>query len=156
MLQLHELKALKKKRKRVGRGGARGGTSGRGEGGQLRRTGARSEIPAFFEGGQMPLSRRLPCHGFTNIFKKEFDLVNTRDLEKHFKAGETVNQETLVAKGLVKKISKRHLKVLGDGALSKNLTVHAHAFSKTAADAIVKAGGVAQQIKEIERGSVAS
>jgi large subunit ribosomal protein L15 len=102
MLRLDSLQKITKKRKRVGRGGDRGGYSGRGCDGQKGRTGSTGEIKAFFEGGQMPLVRRIPRRGFNNVFKKIYKLINISDLETKFASGETVNQETLRQKGLIK------------------------------------------------------
>lgn len=141
MLQLHELKSLKKKRKRVGRGGSRGGTSGRGHKGQRARSGSRSELKPFFEGGQMPLSRRLPCRGFTNIFKKEYCLIGLKDLEARFDADAVVDKKALREKGLIKSRKTPLVKILSNGTLSKKLTVHADACSRSALEAITKAGG---------------
>lgn len=156
MLRLNELDRLKKKRKRIGRGGSRGGTSGKGHKGQKARTGSAPEIKPFFEGGQMPLSRRIPCRGFTNIFKKEFAIFNLSDLEAKFQSGDEVNQETLREKGLLKGKKNPLIKILGNGALNKNLVVKAHAFSKSALEALEKARGKAELIKEINSGSVAT
>lgn len=153
MLQLNNLSKLKKARKRVGRGGDRGGTSGKGHKGQKARTGGLQKMG--FEGGQMPLTRRLPKRGFTNIFKKEFSIVNLKDLENKFENGEIVNVKTLAEKGLVKNISVK-VKVLGNGNLSKKLTVHAAQFSKSAQEAINRAGGEFKLSKELNSGSVAS
>lgn len=151
MLQLHNLQSLKKKRKRVGRGGGRGGTSGKGHKGQNARTGSGPEIKPFFEGGQMPLSRRLPRRGFTNIFKKEYLVISLKDLERCFEDGDTVNKKTLREKNLingkkdpmVKILSKG--KALTEGELTKKLTVQVDAFSKSAAEMIKKVGGVAEK-----------
>lgn len=141
MLQLHNLPSLTKKRKRVGRGGGRGGTSGRGHKGQRARSGGRSELKPFFEGGQMPLTRRLPRRGFTNRFKKIYIIVGLRDLERCFDDGQTVDMGALRGKGLVKGKKDPLVKVLTSGTLTKKLTVHADAFSKSAIKLIEKAGG---------------
>lgn len=98
-----------------------------------------------FEGGQMPLHRRLPKRGFTNIFKKHFALVNLRDLEG-FKADERITPELLITRGLIKNIGDG-LKVLGDGELTKALTICAHGFSKSALAKIKQAGGTAEVIQ---------
>lgn len=156
MLLLNNLEKLVAKRKRVGRGGKWGTSCGRGKGGQKSRTGSNSDIKPPFEGGQMPLSRRLPQRGFTNVFKKEFVLVNLEDLEVRFTEGETVNAATLREKGLLKGKKSCAVKVLGVGALSKKLVVQAHAFSKPAREAIEKIGGKAELIQEINCGGVAS
>ena len=126
-----------KNRKRVGRGmgSGMGKTSTRGHKGQRSRSGSR--MMRGFEGGQMPLHRRMPKRGFTNVFREEFAIVN---LEKLAALGETtVTPEVLRKAGLVK--SKRPVKVLGDGELSRALTVQAHKFSKSAQEKITKAGG---------------
>jgi large subunit ribosomal protein L15 len=124
--------------KRVGRGpgSGHGKTAGRGNKGQQSRTGYRHQ--RGFEGGQMPLHRRLPKRGFTNIFRVEYDIVNLRDLAA-FDAGDTVNPETLAAARLTRK--NRPVKILGDGELQKALTVSAHKFSASAKASIEKAGG---------------
>lgn len=143
---LSNLTSLVKKRKRVGRGGDRGGTSGKGHKGQKARSGP--SIGPVFEGGQMPLTRRLPKRGFTNApFKKEFEVVNLSRLDAVFAAGETVNKEALVAKRIIKN-PKLLVKILGTGVIEKNLVIHADAFSKTALQAISAAGGEGHIIKE--------
>ncbi len=154
MLQLHNLEPIKKKSKRVGRGGGRGGTSGKGHKGQRSRSGGRSSIKPSFEGGQMPLSRRLPRRGFTNIFKKVFELISLKDLEAYFEAGQTVTKQAMREKGLFKGKKEPLVKILANGELQKKLTVQADKFSKSAVAAIEKAGGVA--VKESERGSINS
>ncbi len=128
-----------KTRKRVGRGpgSGNGKTAGRGHKGQKSRSGY-SRRPGF-EGGQMPLVRRLPKRGFTNIFKTEYELVNLRDLERVFSDGDTVTAAEMARKGLVR--SGRLVKVLGDGELTKKLTVEANKFSKSAQAGIESAGG---------------
>lgn len=98
-----------------------------------------------FEGGQMPLQRRLPKRGFNNIFRTEMAIVNLSALDKAFEAGETVTVDALVAKGLVKKVLDG-VKVLGNGELSKALTVQANAFSESAKQKIEAAGGKAEVI----------
>ncbi len=134
---IHAPKRASEKRKRVGRGmgSGMGKTSTRGHKGQRSRSGSR--MMRGFEGGQMPLHRRLPKRGFTNIFKQEYAVVN---LERIAALGEsTVTPELLRKAGLA---GKRDLvKVLGDGELKTALTVHAHKFSKSAQDKITKAGG---------------
>jgi large subunit ribosomal protein L15 len=146
MLQLNNLESVSKKRKRVGRGGDLGGTSGRGHKGQGARSGC--AISPSFEGGQMPLSRRLPKRGFNNRFKKEFQIINLNDLETKFSSGDVVNKETLREKGLVKGQGKFFIKVLGNGELTKNITIYADKFSKSAVDAIEKSGGKVELVKE--------
>jgi len=138
-MKLHELVAVNKKnRKRIGRGtgSGHGKTSCRGHKGQKARSGG--NISAAFEGGQMPLYRKLPKRGFTNIFRKEYDTINIRDLEK-FDANSVVDQEALKAAGLIGK--HNCFKVLGNGEITKVLTVQAHMFSKGAQEKIEKAGG---------------
>jgi large subunit ribosomal protein L15 len=133
-----------KPRKRIGRGmgSGHGKTSTRGSKGQRAGTGFGQK--RGFEGGQMPLHRRLPKRGFTNIFKKEFAIVNLIQLEKA--EGDTFTVESLQQLGLVKKLGEG-LKVLGTGTLTKKITVQAHHFSKSALDKIQKAGGTAQVIE---------
>jgi len=156
MLQLHNLNKTTKKRKRIGRGGDRGGLSGRGRDGQKGSTGSNSEISFSFEGGQMPLVRRIPRRGFVNVFKKEFDVINLRDLENKFAANEVVDRKMLIERGLIKCAQGGLVKILGNGELKKKLTVHADAFSKSAIVAIEKVGGKTHLIGELARGSVAS
>ena len=146
-----ELSNLKPKRgarhvkQRVGRGpgSGHGKTSGRGEKGQKSRSGYASKLG--FEGGQMPLHRRLPKRGFTNIFKKEHAIVNLSDLER-FDNGATVDEALLRQAGLIK---GQHdgIKVLGNGKLSKKLIVHAKKFSESARKQIEAAGGTCQEIQ---------
>jgi large subunit ribosomal protein L15 len=133
-----------KPRKRIGRGmgSGHGKTATRGSKGQRAGTGFGQK--RGFEGGQMPLHRRLPKRGFTNIFKKEFAIVNLVQLEKA--EGDTFTVESLRQLGLVKKLGEG-LKVLGTGTLTKKITVEAHHFSKSALDKIQKAGGTAQVIE---------
>lgn len=130
------------RRKRVGRGPGSGHekTSGRGQKGQKARTGG--NIPAYFEGGQNRFSQRMPyLSGFKNPFRKEYIVVNLSDL-KVFAAGETVNGETLAAKGLIRSSkAKGLLKVLGNGSLDRALLVSAHKVSTTARRRIEAAGG---------------
>jgi large subunit ribosomal protein L15 len=115
-----------------------GKTSTRGEKGQKSRSGWASK-PGF-EGGQMPLFRRLPRRGFNNIFRVEYAVLNLQQLEL-FRAGSTVSPEDFVAKGFIGKNETGAVKVLGKGKLSKALTVKAHRFSASAKEAIEKAGG---------------
>jgi large subunit ribosomal protein L15 len=128
------------KKKRVGRGpgSGLGKTAGRGEKGQKSRSGYSAKIG--FEGGQMPLHRRLPKRGFTNIFKKEWIEVSLSALEKSFDADEEVTPERLHERGLIKK-AKRDVVVLGTGDISKALRISAHRFTKSAREKIEKAGG---------------
>ncbi|HZJ77370.1 MAG TPA: 50S ribosomal protein L15 [Clostridia bacterium] len=147
-MKLHELSPTpgsKKERKRVGRGisAGQGKTAGRGHKGQKARAG-RGMHPGF-EGGQMPLQRRVPKRGFVNIFRKEMTIVNVAALEKHFADGAVVNVEALIQAGLVKKVMDG-VKILGKGEISKKLTVEANAFSETAKQKIEAAGGKAEVI----------
>jgi large subunit ribosomal protein L15 len=137
---LHPAPGAKRPRKRVGRGpgSGNGKTAGRGHKGQRSRSGFSRRYG--FEGGQMPLVRRIPKRGFTNIFRVEFQVVNLRDLERVFADGDTVSPEEMIDKGLVRG-GKRLVKVLADGELSKKLTVRAHKFSASARVGIEKAGG---------------
>ena len=132
-----------KPRKRVGRGmgSGHGKTSTRGSKGQRAGTGFGQK--RGFEGGQMPLHRRLPKRGFTNIFKKEFAIINLGVLEKL--EGDSFTVDGLMQLGLVKKLGEG-LKVLGSGVLTRKITVEAHHFSKSALEKIQKAGGTAQVI----------
>ncbi|MBE0068841.1 MAG: large subunit ribosomal protein [Thermoanaerobacterium sp.] len=146
-MRLHDLKpaeGARKERKRVGRGigSGLGKTSGRGHKGQKARSGG--NIRPGFEGGQMPLTRRLPKRGFTNIFKKEYAIVNLSLLD-NFEDGTVVTPELLIEKGIIKKI-KDGVKILGSGELNKKLTVKAHKFSKSAVDKIESVGGKAEVI----------
>ena len=137
---LHPAPGAKRSRKRIGRGpgSGHGKTAGKGHKGQKSRSGYSRRYG--FEGGQMPLVRRIPKRGFTNIFRVEYQVVNLRDLERIFSNGDTVSVEELVEKGLVRG-GKRPVKVLGDGELSKKLTVKVHKFSATARAGIEGAGG---------------
>jgi large subunit ribosomal protein L15 len=125
-------------KKRVGRGmgSGHGKTSARGHKGQHAGTGFSQK--RGFEGGQMPLHRRLPKRGFTNIFKKQFAIVNLGRLEKL--EGDTFNADSLIAAGLINKV-RDGLKILGTGTLTRKITVEAHQFSKSAVEKIEKAGG---------------
>ena len=136
------------KKKRVGRGpgSGLGKTAGRGSKGQKSRSGF-SRMRGF-EGGQMPLHRRLPKRGFTNIFKRVWAEVNLTDLEKAFEAGATVTPEALVERGLVRKSRAKSIVVLGQGQLQKSLNVTAHRFSATARQKIEAAGGKAEEISK--------
>ena len=132
--------------KRVGRGqgSGNGKTAGRGEKGQKSRSGA--SIPAWFQGGQTPLYRRLPKRGFNNAqFRTEFATINLSDLNKFFKDGDVVTPELLKEKGIIKK-QLCGVKVLGDGELEKKLTIKANRFSSSAVTKIESAGGKAEVI----------
>ena len=146
-MKLHELKPQKgsvKETKRVGRGPAsgQGKTAGKGHKGQKARSGA--PRPGF-EGGQMPLQRRVPKRGFVNIFGKEMTVVNLAALEKKFEDGSVVDIPALVTAGLVKK-TLDGVKILGNGDISKKLTVQVNAFSATAKEKIEAAGGKAEVV----------
>jgi large subunit ribosomal protein L15 len=132
-----------KGRKRIGRGmgSGHGKTSTRGSKGQRAGTGFSQK--RGFEGGQMPLHRRLPKRGFTNIFKKQFAIVNLGKLEKL--EGNTFNVDSLLAAGVIHKVHDG-LKILGTGVLTRKITVEAHHFSKSALEKIQQAGGAAQVI----------
>ncbi len=131
-----------KNRKRLGRGpgSGTGKTAGKGHKGQNARSGG--GIKPGFEGGQMPLQRRLPKRGFTSLNKKVYALVNLRDLDA-FDAGSVIDIEVLGKAGLIGSV-KDGVKILADGELSKALTVQAHKFSKSAAEKIEAAGGKAE------------
>jgi large subunit ribosomal protein L15 len=134
---IHAPKNATEKRKRVGRGmgSGMGKTSTRGHKGQRSRTGSR--MIRGFEGGQMPLHRRMPKRGFTNIFRKEYNIVS---LERLVELGEsTITPDVLRKAGVIK--TKRPVKILGDGELKSAITVSAHKFSKSAQEKIEKAGG---------------
>jgi len=137
---LHPAPGAKKARKRIGRGpgSGTGKTAGKGHKGQKSRSGYSRRYG--FEGGQMPLVRRIPKRGFYNIFRVEYQVVNLKDLDRVFADGDTVSAENLVEKGLVRG-GKRPVKVLGDGELKKKLTVKADKFSQSARAGIEKAGG---------------
>jgi large subunit ribosomal protein L15 len=145
-MELNNLKPKKGARhskKRVGRGpgSGQGKTAGRGEKGQKSRSGFSRMLG--FEGGQMPLHRRLPKRGFTNIFKKEHAVVNVSELER-FDNGATVDEAALRKAGLVKGRAEG-VKILGDGKLTKKLNVHATKFSASARKQIEAAGGSCQE-----------
>jgi large subunit ribosomal protein L15 len=146
-MKLHELNApagSKRNRKRKGRGTGTGlgTTAGRGMNGQKSRSGG--GVRLGFEGGQMPLYRRIPKRGFKNIFAKEYTTINVDDLNR-FEAGTVVTAELLKESGVIKKINDG-VKILGDGDLNVNLTVQAKKFTKTAVEKIEKAGGKAEVI----------
>ena len=146
-MKLHELKppvGSKKKRKRIGRGPGSGSgkTAGKGHKGVLARSG-RPNMPGF-EGGQMPLARRLPKRGFHNHFRVEYDIVNLKDLSRLSEVSE-VNPQILREHGIVRKRT-RPVKILGVGELSKPLTIEAHKFSESALQKIQQAGGQAKVI----------
>ncbi|MDX1762999.1 MAG: 50S ribosomal protein L15 [bacterium] len=141
-MRLHDLKppkGAKKNRKRVGRGNGsgHGGTSTRGHKGQNARSGGPKK--AGFEGGQMPLQRRLPKRGFTNIFRKEYAILNLAQLDRLTDLNE-VDPEILRQRGVIKGM-KAGLKILGNGELGRPVKVKAHRFSKKAMEKIQAAGG---------------
>jgi large subunit ribosomal protein L15 len=150
-MNLHDIKRpkIKKNHKRLGKGQGtgQGGTSGRGNKGQKARSGG--NIPAYFEGGQMPIQRRLPKRGFTNIFKVEYRVVN---LERLAELNETeVDVQIMELKGIVRKTGKAKpepVKVLATGKekFTKTMTIRAHAFSKAAREIIEQHGGKAEVI----------
>ncbi len=153
MLQLDKLKPLLKKRKRIGRGGERGGTSGKGHKGQKARSGKKLRVG--FEGGQMPLFRRLPKRGFTNMpFKKEYEIVHLGRISEKFNEGDQVTIQLLIEKGIIKRqksLKSKKLpavKVLSDTKPVKKMTIFANAFSKSALKAIKESGGEVNVIKE--------
>ncbi len=129
----------RKRRKRVGRGrgSGHGKTSCKGSKGEKSRSG--NKLRLLFEGGQMPLFRRIPKKGFNNTSKKKYTIINIKDLEK-FDSGMVIDIQKL-REGRIIRNTKFHLKVLGDGELEKSLTVVAHRFSKSAVEKINKAGG---------------
>ena len=143
------------KKKRVGRGpgSGLGKTAGRGHKGQKSRSGYSSKIG--FEGGQMPLQRRLPKRGFTNIFKKKWIEISLAKLEGSFNAGDEITPEILHGKGLIKK-AKHDLVILGTGDISKALKISAHRFTKTAREKIEKAGGSITEIVKHKQAEVQS
>jgi large subunit ribosomal protein L15 len=148
---IHAPKKANEKRKRVGRGmgSGMGKTSTRGHKGQRSRSGSR--MIRGFEGGQMPLHRRMPKRGFTNIFRKEYAIVS---LERLAEIGETtITPDVLRKAGVIK--AKLPVKILGDGELSVALTVSAHKFSKSAQEKITKAGGKVEVLSEVSRAGAA-
>ena len=145
-MNLHELRPAEgstSARKRVGRGSGSGigKTAGYGHKGQKARSGSKKN---GFEGGQMPLARRTPKRGFNNIFAKPYEIINLSALDK-FEDGETVTAEALLAKGILSKCAYGY-KVLGNGSVTKKVTVQAAAFSQSAKEAIEAAGGKAEVV----------
>ena len=146
-MKLHELSkpiGSTKNPKRKGRGTAtgQGKTAGRGMNGQNSRSGG--GVRLGFEGGQMPLYRRIPKRGFKNVFKKEWSIMNVSDLNS-YEEGTLITPELLIADGKVKQVTAG-VKILGDGELEKKLTVQANKFSKAAIEKIEAAGGKAEVI----------
>ena len=149
-IKLHELKPAegsRKDRKRVGRGSGSGlgKTSGRGHKGQKARSGG--GVRPGFEGGQMPIYRRLPKRGFKNIWAKEYAEVNVETLDKRFEDGAIVDPVALIESGILKNILDG-VRILGNGELTKKLTVVANGFTKSAAEKIKAAGGTIELIGE--------
>ncbi|SHK27827.1 50S ribosomal protein L15 [Tepidibacter formicigenes] len=147
-MKLHELRPAEgavKERKRLGRGTAtgQGKTAGRGQKGQWSRSGG--GVRPGFEGGQMPLYRRLPKRGFTNPFKKVYSIVNIEKLNV-FEDGAEVTPEILKEMRIISKIEKDGVKILGEGNLEKKLTIKAHKFTKSATEKIEAAGGKVEVI----------
>jgi large subunit ribosomal protein L15 len=145
-MKLHELSPAPgstKEVKRIGRGhgSGNGKTAGKGHKGQKARSGG--GIRLGFEGGQMPLQRRIPKRGFNNIFAKHYVVINVSDLEANFDNGAVVDTEALVGLGIIND-PKDGVKVLGNGELTKSLTVQVAKFSKSAVEKIEKAGGKAE------------
>ncbi|MDL1965969.1 MAG: 50S ribosomal protein L15 [Candidatus Desulfofervidus auxilii] len=143
MVSLNDLKppyGAVRKKKRVGRGDSsgHGSTCGRGQKGQKARSGG--QVKSYFEGGQMPLYRRLPKRGFKNIFKREYTIINIRDLVKKFKENEEITPEKLLEVGLVKK-KKQPIKILAEGDISFPLQIKIHKISQQARAKIEAAGG---------------
>ena len=143
-MMIHDLKPVAgsnrdKKRKGRGLGSGNGKTAGYGSKGQLARSGHKGP---YFEGGQLPLVRRLPKRGFTNIYRTEYDTVNVSDLEQ-FENGTVITKEVLREAGLVGKMND--VKILGNGELTKKLEVEAAKFTASAKEKIEKAGGTAKE-----------
>jgi large subunit ribosomal protein L15 len=147
-MKLHELKPAKgavrdTKRRGRGTGTGLGKTGGRGSKGQNARSGG--GVRPGFEGGQMPIIRRIPKRGFTNISKKQFNIINIEDLNA-FENGTIVTAELLIEAGMIKKFEKNGVKILGDGNLEKSLTIKANKFTKSAVEKIEAAGGKVEVI----------
>lgn len=152
MSELHVPAGATKKQKKLGRGqgSGRGGTSGRGDKGQNSRSGG--GVRPGFEGGQMPLFRRVARRGFSNYpFKVTAVVVNLSEIDGRYEKGESVNLETLKAKGLVKK-SVEVVKILGEGDISKKLTVSGVRISQSARAKIEKAGGTVETVSDATDG----
>lgn len=148
MLKLNELQPAvgsRKNKKRIGRGtgSGTGSTAGKGNNGDKARSGSFTKF--YFEGGQTPLTRRIPKRGFTNIFRKEYQIVNVSELEKLENVDKEITVEFLHKSGLVHEVD-RPVKILGNGELTKTLTIKVNAFSKTAREKIEKAKGKAEVI----------
>lgn len=147
---LHPTPGSTHKKKRIGRGpgSGTGKTAGKGHKGQKSRSGYSQKIG--FEGGQMPLQRRLPKRGFTNIFKTKWLEVSIAKLEANFEVGDEVTPEILHERGLIKK-AKHDLVILGNGDITKALKISAHRFTKNAKDKVEKAGGSITEIVKAEK-----
>ena len=148
MVKIHELKPPKgarSERKRVGRGpgSGHGQTSGRGDKGQKSRAGG--HVQPWFEGGQLPLHRRVPKRGFTNIFRQEYAIINLKDLSR-FEAGTPLSPGLFWEQGMIKHRNDL-VKILGEGEISQPVTISAHKFSRSAIQKIEAAGGRAEVIK---------
>ncbi len=148
MVKIHELKPSKgarSEKKRVGRGpgSGHGQTSGRGDKGQKARAGG--HVQPWFEGGQLPLHRRVPKRGFTNIFRQEYAIINLKDLSR-FEAGSSLAPGFFWEQGMIKHRNDL-VKILGEGEISQALTISAHKFSRSAIQKIEAAGGRAEVIK---------
>ncbi len=143
--ELYPFDEERKTRKRVGRGGGSGlgGTSGKGHKGARARSGYKSK-PGF-EGGQMPIARRLPKHGFKNPFRTEYSAVNLSRIAAVFAGASVVSLDDLYAKGLCPRGSA--VKILGDGEIGSAMSIEAHRFSKSAMEKIAKAGGTAKALE---------
>ena len=146
-MKLHELspaEGSRKKRKRLGRGVASGTgkTAGRGTKGHNSRSGG--GVRPGFEGGQMPLHRRLPKRGFTNIFKKKIAIINIRDLSR-FETGSVIDKSTLAGSGLIKG-KNDGIKLLGQGEINMPLTIRINSVSKSASEKIIAAGGAIEAV----------
>jgi len=146
-MKIHELgkdpgRSQSRKRRGRGQGSGLGKTSGHGHKGSQARSGRGKGYGSGFEGGQMPLIRRVPKRGFTNIFRKEVDIVNL-DVLENFEAGSTVDVQALKGAGKIRN-SAQIVKILGNGEVTRKLTVRAHRFSKSAREKIEAAGGTAE------------
>ena len=140
MFRLNKLTKLVSKRKKIGRGGSRGGTSTKGHKGQRARTSG--NVRAAFEGGQMPLSRRLPKRGFNNVrFAKEYVIVALKQLDALFDEGTEITKDLLREKGILSKKRTCFVKILANGEITKKLILHVDACSKKAKEEVEKAGG---------------
>lgn len=142
LADIRRIPSDRKRRKRVGRGpgSGHGKTAGRGHKGQKSRSGYRRK--SYFEGGQMPLSRRVPKRGFNNPFKKEYTIVNLRDLNR-FDGSQEISPEVLLSSRAIARLGDG-VKILGHGEITKPLHVKANAFSKSAIEKILAAGGKAE------------